>query len=118
MSRHPGVDESDGGERSDLIYSDRSSQVDLDCGKTCRRVARRHTPTHALRVPRLLVMPESSTTSEASTQVHKVAQAELRSLPAARRVYQKRSGLFFRADKQKVLAETVGKIIKAEAKKQ
>ena len=47
----------------------------------------------------------------------KVAQAELRSLPASRRVYQKRSGLFFRADKQKVLAETVGKILEAEGKK-
>jgi len=46
-----------------------------------------------------------------------VAQAELRSLPASRRVYQKRSGLFFRAEKQKVLAETVGKILEAEGKK-
>ncbi len=62
-------------------------------------------------------MPESSTQSAASTQVLKVAQAELRSLPASRRVYQKRSGLFFRADKQKVLAETVGKILEAEGKK-
>jgi len=71
----------------------------------------------ASRVPRREVMPESSPTSNTSTQVHKVAQAELRSLPASRRVYQKRSGLFFRADKQKVLAETVGKIRAAEAKK-
>ena len=62
-------------------------------------------------------MPESSTQSDASMQVLKVAQAELRSLPASRRVYQKRSGLFFRADKQKVLAETVGKILEAEGKK-
>jgi hypothetical protein len=62
-------------------------------------------------------MPESSTSIDASTQVLKVAQAELRSLPASRRVYQKRSGLFFRADKQKVLAETVGKILEAEGKK-
>ena len=62
-------------------------------------------------------MPESSTQSDASTQVLKVAQTELRSLPASRRVYQKRSGLFFRAEKQKVLAETVGKILEAEGKK-
>jgi hypothetical protein len=62
-------------------------------------------------------MPESSTSIDASTQVLKVAQAELRSLPASRRVYQKRSGLFFRAEKQKVLAETVGKILEAEGKK-
>ena len=46
-----------------------------------------------------------------------MAQAELRSLPASRLVYQKRSGLFFRAEKQKVLAETVGKILEAEGKK-
>ncbi len=46
-----------------------------------------------------------------------MAQAELRSLPASRRVYQKRSGLFFRAEKQKVLAETVGKFLEAEGKK-
>ena len=62
-------------------------------------------------------MPESSTQSDASTQVLKVAQAELRSLPASRRVYQKRSGLFFRADKQKVLAETLGKLKALEPKK-
>lgn len=62
-------------------------------------------------------MPESSTSIDASTQVLKVAQAELRSLPASRLVYQKRSGLFFRAEKQKVLAETVGKILEAEGKK-
>ena len=62
-------------------------------------------------------MPESSTSIDASTQVLKVAQAELRSLPASRRVYQKRSGLFFRAEKQKVLAETVWKILEAEGKK-
>ena len=62
-------------------------------------------------------MPESSTSIDASTQVLKVAQAELRSLPASRRVYQKRSGLFLRAEKQKVLAETVGKILEAEGKK-
>lgn len=62
-------------------------------------------------------MPESSTQSDASTQVLRVAQAELRSLPASRRVYQKRSGLFFRADKQTVLAGTVGKILEAEGKK-
>ena len=62
-------------------------------------------------------MPESSTLSDASTQVLKVAQAELRSLPASRRVYQKRSGLFFRANKQEVLASTVGKILEAEGKK-
>ena len=46
-----------------------------------------------------------------------MAQAELRSLSASRRVYQKRSGLFFRADKQTVLAGTVGKILEAEGKK-
>ena len=62
-------------------------------------------------------MPESSTSDDASEQALKVAQAELRSLPASRRVYQKRSGLFFRAEKQKVLAETVGKILEAEGKK-
>lgn len=71
----------------------------------------------ASRVPLREVMPESSTQSDASTQVLKVAQAELRSLPASRRVYQKRSGLFFRANKQEVLASTVGKILEAEGKK-
>ena len=82
--------------------------------KNCRRL--RHNPQHALRVLRLEVMPASSTTIDASTQALKVAQAELRSLPAGRQVYQSRSGLFFREDKTKVLAQTVGAIRAAEAK--
>ena len=34
-----------------------------------------------------------------------------------RKVFQQRSGIFFRADKQKVLAETVGKLKAIESKK-
>ena len=51
-------------------------------------------------------MPESSTQS-ASTQFSRWQASPFAA--RGRRVYQKRSGLFFRADKQKVLAETVGK---------
>jgi hypothetical protein len=61
-------------------------------------------------------MPNPQPANDA-TQVHKVAQAELRSLPSDRKVFQQRSGIFFRADKQKVLAETVGKLKAIESKK-
>lgn len=59
-------------------------------------------------------MPE---TGDSTSQTLRVAQAELRSLPATRKVYAKRAGVFFRADKQKVLAETLGKLKALEPKK-
>lgn len=60
-------------------------------------------------------MSQNTTVSEAA-QVYKVAQAELRSLPSDRKVYKKRSGLFFLDSKQNVLAETVGKLKAIEKK--
>jgi len=62
-------------------------------------------------------MPNPQSANDATAQVHKVAQAELRSLSSDRKVFQQRSGIFFRADKQKVLAETVGKLKAIESKK-
>jgi len=57
-----------------------------------------------------------ATTEEAAAKVYKVAEAELRCLPANRRVYRKRSGLFFLDSKQNVLADTVGKLRAIEKK--